>query len=214
MSQINKIETGERIRKLREAAAETQADLAILLEVKRQIISYYENGTRVPTLEHLIFIADHYNTTTDYLLGLSKTPTTDKDLQFVCDYTCLQDDVLDNLTHNPICVDILNYLLADGNMLNFVTLCVQFKAYKQKHFNLIEFLEQIFKDDMNSELKFKQGFDKHRSLVDSCDLTEYQIKKQVDIILNSFCKVEKEKISVLTADFVNTDFYKVLQTFH
>ena len=77
MIEINKTETGKRIRELREAAAETQEDLAKHLEVKRQIISYYENGTRVPNIEHLMLIACHYNTTTDYLLCLSDVTTYD-----------------------------------------------------------------------------------------------------------------------------------------
>ena len=94
---INKIETGKRIRELRETAAETQEELAKHLEVKRQIISYYENSTRVPNIEHLMLIACHYNTTTDYLLCLSDVPTTDKDLKFVCEYTGLSEKAVEEL---------------------------------------------------------------------------------------------------------------------
>lgn len=199
MIEINKIETGKRIRKLRETAAETQEELAKSLKVKRQIISYYENGTRVPTLEHLIFIADHYNTTTDYLLCLYDVPTTDKDLQFICKYTGLKDDVLDNLTHNPKCLDVLNYLLADGNILNFVILCVFLKEYQEKHLNLIEFMEQTIE-------KKNQVYGEYKKLLDSCDLIEYQIKKQFDVILSSFCKSEKDKIIQLDKDVLTVIF--------
>ena len=104
-SEINKIETGKKIRKLREVESETQADLAILLEVKRQIISYYENGTRVPTLEHLIYIADHYNTTTDYLLGISDIPrptplSDDEIILLVSEYTNLSANMVKALHEN------------------------------------------------------------------------------------------------------------------
>ncbi len=91
MSKISKIKTGDRIRKLREAKTETQEELAALLKVKRQIISYYENGARVPNLEHLVIIATHYNTTTDYLLGLSDVATTNENLQLICSYTGLDE---------------------------------------------------------------------------------------------------------------------------
>lgn len=97
MIEINKTETGKRIRELREAAAETQEDLAKHLDVKRQIISYYENGTRVPNLEHLLLIACHYNTTTDYLLCLSDVPTADKDIKFICDYLGLDEKSIQSI---------------------------------------------------------------------------------------------------------------------
>ena len=97
MIEINKIETGKRIRELREAAAETQEDLAKHLEVKRQIISYYENVTRVPNIEHLMLIACHYNTTTDYLLCLSDVTTYDITVKEICDYTGLGEKSVNQL---------------------------------------------------------------------------------------------------------------------
>lgn len=97
MIEINKTETGKRIRELREAAAETQEDLAKHLDVKRQIISYYENGTRVPNLEHLMLIACHYNTTTDYLLCLSDVTTSNITIKEICDYTGLNEKSINQL---------------------------------------------------------------------------------------------------------------------
>lgn len=97
MQNINKYEIGTRIRGLREQAGETQTDLANLLEVKRQIVSYFENGTRTPNIEQLVIMANHYNTTTDYLLGVSEVKTTDKDIQFICDYTGLSEKAIDVL---------------------------------------------------------------------------------------------------------------------
>ena len=97
MQKINKYELGTRIRELREQAGETQIDLANLLEVKRQIISYFENGTRTPNIEKLAIIASHYNTTTDFLLCLTNEPTTDKDIQFIYKYTGLDENSIETL---------------------------------------------------------------------------------------------------------------------
>lgn len=94
MERINKKQLGDRIRELRTAAGHTQDDLAELLEQKRQVVSYYENGTRMPNIEQIMTIAKEYNTTTDYLLGLTDVATTDKDIQFVCDYTGLNENTL------------------------------------------------------------------------------------------------------------------------
>jgi len=91
MENVNKTQLGDRIRELRTAAGHTQDDLAALLDKHRQVVSYYENGTRTPNLNELITIAKEYNTTTDYLLGLSNVATTDTDIKDVCDYTGLNE---------------------------------------------------------------------------------------------------------------------------
>lgn len=60
---------GQRINNLLSKNKETQKELAALLSVTENTISYYVNGKRTPNIEQLIMISDHYNTTTDYLLG-------------------------------------------------------------------------------------------------------------------------------------------------
>lgn len=115
MKEVNKVEIGNKIRKFREKFSETQLDLARLLDVKRQIISYYENGTRLPSLEHLIVIAAHYKTTVDYLIGLSNVPTTDKDIQFICDYTGLSEKSVEVLHGTKF----FKSLLDDSTMKEF-----------------------------------------------------------------------------------------------
>ncbi|MEE1220074.1 MAG: helix-turn-helix transcriptional regulator [Ruminococcus sp.] len=97
MHNINKYKIGERIRELREEAEETQADLANLLGVKRQIVSYFENGARIPNTEQVVVIASHYNTTTDYLLCLTDEATTNKDIQFINNYTGLDENSIETL---------------------------------------------------------------------------------------------------------------------
>ena len=58
-----------RIRDLREDADKNQKEVAKLLNCSQQTYSDYERGiSDIPT-EVLIFLADHYNTTTDYILG-------------------------------------------------------------------------------------------------------------------------------------------------
>lgn len=99
MENVNKTQLGERIRELRTAAGHTQDDLAALLDKHRQVVSYYENGTRTPNLNELITIAKEYNTTTDYLLGLSNTATTDTDIKAICDYIGLDELSISSLKY-------------------------------------------------------------------------------------------------------------------
>ena len=64
------------IRDLREDADLTQADIAKVLNCTQASYSYYEIGRRDIPTQTLIKLANYYNTSVDYLLGLtnSKTP--------------------------------------------------------------------------------------------------------------------------------------------
>ena len=66
--------THQRIRKLRQMNRLTQEKLAEKMHVSRQVIGYYETS-RTPTTAHLYILAKELGTTTDYLLGLTETPT-------------------------------------------------------------------------------------------------------------------------------------------
>lgn len=63
---------GEKIRKYRTSLKMTQADFADRLDVTGAAISAYENGTRLPSYDVLVKIANILNVTTDELLGRSK----------------------------------------------------------------------------------------------------------------------------------------------
>lgn len=62
----------ETLKELREERRMKQAQIAIILGVKQNTYSNWENGTRNPSLEMLVKIADYYKTSTDYLLGRYK----------------------------------------------------------------------------------------------------------------------------------------------
>lgn len=74
-----------------------QKDLAAALGMSENMISYYCNGDKVPNLVRLKEIAQHLNVSTDYLLGLSSNMTTDKELDFVCNYTGLSEAAIQML---------------------------------------------------------------------------------------------------------------------
>ena len=65
-----------RIRDLREDNDLTQKQLAEYLHIRQNTYSQYENGQRQLPLDTLIALARFYNTSTDYILGLTseKTP--------------------------------------------------------------------------------------------------------------------------------------------
>lgn len=68
---------------LRKEVGLTQAELAFHLNISQQAVSKYEKEEREPDIDVLIRIADFFNVTTDYLLGLSaptEIPKPEKDI--------------------------------------------------------------------------------------------------------------------------------------
>lgn len=70
---------------LRMDKQERQKDVAELLHVSAGSVSNYETGVHLPTVEALCILADHFNVTTDYLMGRTncRIPTEKLNEQFV-----------------------------------------------------------------------------------------------------------------------------------
>lgn len=62
-----------RLRDLREDHDKTQQDIAEVLGTSQTMYARYERGANELPLRHLVKLAEYYQVTTDYLLGLSDT---------------------------------------------------------------------------------------------------------------------------------------------
>lgn len=60
-----------KLRELREENSMSQAEMAKLLGCSQQTYSRYETHTTEIPLEQLIFLADYYDTSVDFLLGIT-----------------------------------------------------------------------------------------------------------------------------------------------
>lgn len=67
---------------LRKEYGWTQAELANKLNISQQAVSKYEKGERDPDIDVLLRIANIFNVSTDYLLGLSEQRFPDEDLEW------------------------------------------------------------------------------------------------------------------------------------
>lgn len=63
--------TGDRIRALREDNDLTQREIAAMLNCSQVSYSHYEIGRRDIPLDYLVILADFYNVSVDYILGLT-----------------------------------------------------------------------------------------------------------------------------------------------
>lgn len=61
-----------RIKDLRIDKDLLQRDIAGVLGISQTVYSRYERGFQTIPVEHLIALADYYNTSTDYILGRTK----------------------------------------------------------------------------------------------------------------------------------------------
>lgn len=60
-----------RLKDLREDKDMSQNEIASLLKITQQQYSLYETGIRLIPIDKLVFLANYYNTSTDYILGLT-----------------------------------------------------------------------------------------------------------------------------------------------
>ena len=68
----------QRLKDLREDKDMKQAEIAEILGIRQTVYSRYERGFQNIPLEHLLKLADFYNVSTDYILGRTNNPKTNK----------------------------------------------------------------------------------------------------------------------------------------
>ncbi len=67
----------EVLRSLRIQRGLTQQELGGFVGLSKAVISKYENGIGYPTLDSLIYFAEYFGVTTDYLLGVEHSKLID-----------------------------------------------------------------------------------------------------------------------------------------
>lgn len=71
------VEFGTRLRELRMQKNLTQKQLAEQIRVQNSIISFYENGDRLPSPETIIKLTAVFHVSADYLMGIEKSESID-----------------------------------------------------------------------------------------------------------------------------------------
>ena len=102
--------TGYRIKQLRKAEGLTQAKLAAEFRIKQDDISRYENDKSELSISMLKAYRERYHVSTDYLLGLTDTPTSDNDIIFICDYTGLNEKAINSLHDYKTSFSFIDFL--------------------------------------------------------------------------------------------------------
>ncbi|MCI6253597.1 helix-turn-helix domain-containing protein [Eubacterium coprostanoligenes] len=64
----------KRMRDLREDNDKTQQEIAEILNTSQTMYARYERGANELPIHHLLKLANYYNVSTDYLLGITDKP--------------------------------------------------------------------------------------------------------------------------------------------
>ena len=79
----------ERLRQLREENRLTQSELAKRLGITRSSVNAWEMGISVPSTQYVVELAELFKVSTDFLLGMDKSPSinaaglTEEDMQLL-----------------------------------------------------------------------------------------------------------------------------------
>lgn len=119
-----------RLREIMKEKGTTQKELGDVLEVKRQTISLYTQGQSKPDSDGLKKIADYFNISADWLLGISSTKSTNTNIKAICEFTGLSDKA----------VEILEFLnkSTEQNKCNLISLLIEdakpFDLFFKEHY--------------------------------------------------------------------------------
>lgn len=184
----------ERLTQLRKKKDLKRQQVADDLGITRASLEFYEKGKRKPDIEMTARIAKYFQVSADYLLGLSKTPSTDKDIKGVCDYTGLSDIVIDRMFNNTKKNNPYNlaYLLNTiGNNTKtikafyfLVSHIVEFEVAAKRYYDLLAYCE-IEKDEQLLNSLILQA----DSLKERMEIKQFRIEKEYRNLIEELIQI-------------------------
>lgn len=130
----------QRIKKLRKSKKLSHQKLAEELRKKYNItiskdsLIQYEVDTehhskwdklKGMNIEYLYYLADFFNVSVDYILGITDNPTTDKTLDFICNYTGLSQSAVNTLRQlNTTKCKTISQIIESNEFLNIVHIII------------------------------------------------------------------------------------------
>lgn len=133
--------------RLREVMKEQRITITALakeLNVSRQTVSLYYNGSMEPNIERIRKISRYLGISVDYLLGLSDTRATDTNIRAVSEFTGLSEKSIESLERmkesdrhflnqghkERLILPTLNAILGHPEFAQFMELVRQFLVYR------------------------------------------------------------------------------------
>ena len=148
------------IGKMRTERGETMAAAADAIGVPLQTYQHWEACTRKIKAEYLLKIAEHFNVSTDYLLGSAPARSKNPNVQVAMEYTGLSENVIDQLhsiatgPRQAQKIQYLNDFFEDLNTNDFVSTLEKLHCacYAAHFFKLAE--SSTFFINMHNRIKY------------------------------------------------------------
>lgn len=206
----NKKIIGTRINSALALSGKLQKDLAAVLGVTDNTVSYYVGGKRSPSTEQLIEIAKYLGVTSDYLLGLSDTPSPDIEDQAICKKLGIDGETLEALI--KVFGAYTGYVTRTGTVLLVDS---EGNSNREK----LEIIKRFIQAASNSSTDdLKNFFEKVCECVQNRVKTDELIAKR-DNLLNKIKSELSEKTELIITEFVfgiktdDMDDYEVFEKY-
>lgn len=208
---VNRKKIGERIKFLRKEWDFTQNELADKLMVKRQIISYYETGERIPCAEDLVRLAGIFSTTTDYILGLTDVIYGDIEMRTICDFTGLNETSINILRDAKNGESEVYNQLIHSVPKAIISFMERYKSFLRNKNEILELVnkeyEKALKDSsikrLNDDVDIK--VDELRGIDWELELNKFSLHHQFDKYVDSFVYEEKKSFEENLKKFNDID---------
>ena len=222
LSRINDYTRGEKVRWLRENMAICENGhytgcsmdvLAKKLSISKSTLSSVENDGDCK-LDTIYTIADYFDISIDWLCSRSKAGDTNYDLNFVCEYTGLNENLIKEMStaHFPhSIIRFLNMYCHDDQKWKFEAFCASFEVYK---FLLQEYNTEakniLSKDPHSISEKDIEKLDK---LNDDVDLFEYKTELRYRELIQKYAAKEiseRESLKTKHSAISSQIYYQIM----
>ena len=176
-----------RLRELLAPKGVTITALADKLEISRQAVSQYQDGSTQPNLQSLAEIAKYFGVSTDWLLGLTDMRTPNMDVRAIPNYTHLSDKA----------IELLNSLTAiEGGEIYLIMLSAMIESPE-----LYRLIGQIrYYIDRLTEYEASSNDDPA-----AFDAAEYKIASERYGVAYSFEKLLNDVLELLSGKYTNRE---------
>ena len=173
------------------------------------------HSTKEMSIETLYGLAEFYNVSTDYILGLTDNPTKNAELRAVCDYTGLSGENIEIITvvKDAGYKHIIKSIINDKFFLELIKRCCSIEVFSKKLQEILngdeykqfqsenKKLENEFLQNQNPEIIVKMATNILASeepicdeLNEKIDIERYRITKYTERLMNILdCRVNEEE---------------------
>lgn len=197
---------GKKLISLRNSYGLTQQEVADIIGISRSALSYYEKAERTIDIEVLFKLANLYNVSIDYLVGMKETPSTEYDYEEMSHYKSIgfTQKALEKLSGNNEAVELICDLVThkDFQELENLTHHSEFTRYESINADFRTFLTSKLLYSMMSDIYEKWYIDNDERIQ---KLSPEEKKKLMNSV-NEYIREKKDLDSYYENGLENIDY--------